>query len=321
MIIREVEFWFRALARTLECRLFWIWVGLLMVPVTASSAQLIVLGVAQDAGYPQIDCYEPRCLNLWEDFELQSGATSLAVVNSQGRVLLFDAAPELPEQLYVLWRHSKARVSDIDGIFLTHAHMGHYLGLAHLGKEAVGAREVPVYVMPRFKQFLKRNGPWSQLVTERNILLRDLNDERWLTVNDVRVKPMLVPHRDEYSETVGFVIEAGQRVLYLPDIDKWGKWAWNLADVLQAVDWAFIDASFFGQGELPGRDMSLIPHPTVSETMSLLADIPEVEKSKVRFIHMNHTNPLLQRASPEREAVLAAGFGIARPGEVVDLVP
>jgi len=320
-MIRGVELWLRALARLRECCQLGIWLGLLTVSVNASSAQLIVLGVAQDAGYPQIDCYEPRCLDLWEDLELQSGATSLAVVNRQGRVLLFDAAPELPEQLYVLWRHSKARVSDIDGIFLTHAHMGHYLGLAHLGKEAVGAREVPVYVMPRFKQFLERNGPWSQLVTERNIVLREVKEAQWVTVNDVRVKPMLVPHRDEYSETVGFVIEARQRVLYLPDIDKWGKWAWNLAEVLETVDWAFIDASFFGQGELPGRDMSLIPHPTVSETMTLLADIPEVEKSKVRFIHMNHTNPLLRKASPEREAVLAAGFGIARPGEVLDLAP
>ena len=287
----------------------------------ALSARLIVLGVAQDAGYPQINCYEPRCLAVWENPSLQSGASSVAIVTGERRILLFDAAPELPEQLYTLWRHEKVTVADIDGIFLTHAHMGHYLGLAHLGKEAISAWDVPVYVMPRFKQFLEKNGPWSQLVTERNVQLRALEEDRWFDVSGVQVKPLLVPHRDEYSETVGFVIDAGQRVLYLPDIDKWERWSQPLGAVLSSVDLALIDASFFGQGELPGRDMSQIPHPTVSETMALLADLPKAEKSKVRFIHMNHTNPLLREASPEHQAVLEAGFGIARPGDVIDLEP
>ena len=115
------------------------------------SPQLMVFGVAQDAGYPQIDCFEPRCIPLWESAPMQSGASSLALVTADSRVLLFDAAPELPQQLYTLWQATGTRVADISGIFLTHAHMGHYLGLAYLGKEAISADRVPVYVMPRFK--------------------------------------------------------------------------------------------------------------------------------------------------------------------------
>jgi len=283
------------------------------------SPQLMVLGVAQDAGYPQIDCFEPRCIALWESAPMQSGASSLALVTADSRVLLFDAAPELPQQLYTLWQATGTRVADISGIFLTHAHMGHYLGLAYLGKEAISADRVPVYVMPRFKQFLETNGPWSQLVSEQNILLKTLTHNQPVDVADVQVKPLQVPHRDEYSETVGFLIDAGQRILYLPDIDKWRKWNVDLATMVQSVDLAFIDASFFGPGELPGRDMSLIPHPTVVESMDLLESLSREDKGKVHFIHMNHTNPMLRPNSPERQSVLDRGFRIAQPGQRIVL--
>ena len=283
------------------------------------SPQLVVLGVAQDAGYPQIDCFEPRCIPLWESAQLQSGASSLALVTADSRVLLFDAAPELPQQLYSLWQATGTRVADISGIFLTHAHMGHYLGLAYLGKEAISADRVPVYVMPRFKQFLETNGPWSQLVSEQNIVLKTLTHDRPVAVAGVQVKPLQVPHRDEYSETVGFLIDAGQRILYLPDIDKWHKWNVDLASMVQSVDLAFIDASFFGLGELPGRDMSLIPHPTVVESMDLLEDLSPKDKGKVHFIHMNHTNPMLRPNSPERQSALDRGFRIAQPGQRIVL--
>ena len=277
--------------------------------------QLMVLGVAQDAGYPQIGCFEARCIPLWESAPMQSGASSLALVTEDSRFLLFDAAPELPQQLYSLWQATGTSVADISGMFLTHAHMGHYLGLAYLGKEAISADRVPVYVMPRFKKFLETNGPWSQLVSEQNIVLEKLTNNRSVDVAGVQVQPLRVPHRDEYSETVGFVIDAGQRILYLPDIDKWRKWNVDLASMVQSVDLAFIDASFYGPGELPGRDMSLIPHPTVVESMDLLQSLSSPDRGKVHFIHMNHTNPMLRPDSPERQSVLDRGFRIAHPGQ------
>ncbi len=140
-----------------------------------------------------------------------------------------------------------------------------------------------------------------------------------MVVAGVQVKPLQVPHRDEYSETVGFLIDAGQRILYLPDIDKWRKWNVDLASMVQSVDLAFIDASFFGPGELPGRDMSLIPHPTVVESMDLLESLSLEDKGKVHFIHMNHTNPMLRPDSPERQSVLDRGFRIAQPGQRIVL--
>ena len=72
---------------------------------------------------------------------------------------------------------------------------------------------------------------------------------------------MLIPHRDEYSETVGFVIRGPDRsALFLPDIDKWDRWERKIADVLADADVAYLDGTFFADGELLGRDMSKIPH-------------------------------------------------------------
>ena len=52
--------------------------------------------------------------------------------------------------------------------------MGHYSGLLFLGKEALGGQSVPVFALPRMRQFLRNNGPWEQLISEKNIALRPL---------------------------------------------------------------------------------------------------------------------------------------------------
>ncbi len=89
--------------------------------------------------------------------------------------------------------------------------MGHYTGLMHLGREAMGARAVPVWAMPRMRDFLASSGPWSQLVRLRNIELQPLAADSTVTLGDsLHVTPFLVPHRDEYSETVGFRIEGAR---------------------------------------------------------------------------------------------------------------
>ena len=130
-------------------------------PPTTSKVVLHVLGVAQDAGYPQVNCYEPRCLPVWAQPELGSGASMLALVIDGRRFHLFDAAPTLPRQLYQFWTETSLTLGDLDGVWLTHAHMGHYAGLLHFGKEAASTRAVPVHAMPRMMAFLARNGPWS----------------------------------------------------------------------------------------------------------------------------------------------------------------
>ncbi len=282
-----------------------------------SSVYLQVLGVAQDAGYPQANCYQAHCLRAWEDKELRRMASSIAIIDKKSATkYLFDATPDMREQLYELHLAAPDEEFTLNGVFLTHAHMGHYTGLMHFGHEAGGMKGVPVYAMPRMRQFLSGNGPWDQLVRYKNIKLLPLADGTPVKFgDDLVVTPFLVPHRDEYSETVGYRIDGPSKsAVFIPDIDKWERWDTDIREIIRSVDYALIDATFFADGELPGRDMSQILHPFVAESMTLFDQLNDEEKSRVIFIHMNHTNPLLIDDSPEQAEVERRGFRFAREG-------
>lgn len=282
---------------------------------------LYILGVAQDAGYPQTGCYQPHCMPGWRDRNLRRNAVSLGLIDPAGqRKYMFDATPGFPEQLYTLETKAPSAEFEMAGIFLTHAHIGHYTGLMFLGHEAMGADHVPVYAMPRMQRYLEENGPWSQLVDYGNIELKPLNDGVPLALGSITVTPFLVPHRDEFSETVGYRIAGPEKTaVFIPDINKWSEWQTDLPELVKSVDYALLDATFFADGELPGRDMSKIPHPFVVETMTLLEPLPAGQRGKVWFIHLNHTNPLLEPDSDASKLVRSKGFHIASEGVRLDL--
>jgi pyrroloquinoline quinone biosynthesis protein B len=191
----------------------------------------------------------------------------------------------------------------------------------HFGREAVGASGIPVYAMPRMHEFLSNNGPWDQLVRLGNIELRALKDGEPTQVSQkVSVTSFTVPHRDEYTETVGYRIDGPDKsAVFIPDIDKWEMWSTDILEIVRSVDYALVDATFFRDGELGGRDMSKIKHPFVSESMALFDSLKKEERARVIFIHMNHTNPLLIDDSPEQAEVESRGFRYAREGMRLDL--
>lgn len=284
-----------------------------------SSLFITILGIAQDAGFPQAGCEKENCRLYWEGKEQKRHATSLGLVDKEtGQSCIFEATPDFKEQLHHLIKESdRAKLS---GIFLTHAHIGHYTGLMHLGHEVMGASNVPVYVMPQMKSYLEENGPWSQLVNYENIALKKLRADSAITLSEnLTITPFLVPHRDEFSETVGYHIESQNKsALFIPDINKWGIWNRSIVEEIAKVDYAFLDATFYDSNELHGRDMSEIPHPFVEESIALFKDLPDSEKAKVHFIHFNHTNPLILD-SPERKQVEELGFKVAFEGMRVAL--
>jgi pyrroloquinoline quinone biosynthesis protein B len=294
--------------------------GFLLVLMATASAQesawLTVLGVVQDAGYPQAGCYQPHCMPGWEDARLQRGATSIAVVDpGAGHNYLFEATPDLPRQLYALNQLAPDTDYELAGVFLSHAHIGHYAGLMYFGREAMGASGVNVFAMPRMGEFLSGNGPWSQLIELNNIQLRPLQNLRPELLGAIRVTPLQVPHRDEFSETVGYRISGpNHSALFIPDINKWELWERSISDEIDNVDYALLDATFFDGDELPGRDMSEIPHPFVVESMALFDPLPAAERSKIWFIHMNHSNPLLDSNSNAYRRVIEAGYNVAHEG-------
>ena len=287
--------------------------------------ELLVLGVAQDAGLPQIGVSDDPA---WVDPGQRRLATSLALIDRRsGARYLFDATPDIREQMHRLDRHTGdlRRGLRLNGVFLTHAHIGHYAGLMMLGREAAATRGVPVYAMPRMRDFLRTNGPWSQLVALNNVRLTELDDRRAVDLAPgLTVTPVRVPHRDEYSETVGFLVRGSKAsALYLPDIDDWDSWRSEFgveaADLIRSVDAAYIDATFYDDGELPPALIASIPHPRIVQSMARFGGFSAEDRARVRFIHLNHTNPAIRQGSVQAEEIERRGFRLAREGETLCL--
>ena len=257
------------------------------VSQTPKGWQLVVLGIAQDGGMPHAGCTKSPCADARAGKRPAEKVSCVGLVNRElGLAYIIDATPDFPAQLYALTGGQAP-----DGIFLTHAHIGHYTGLMVLGKEVMAAKSVPVYGTERMTEFLQRNGPWSLLVDNRYIELRTLTpDQAVALTGGLKITPMLVPHRDEFTDTVGFLI-AGPRakVLFIPDIDKWEKWSRKVRDVADGVDYLLLDGTFGSMDELPNRNIADVPHPLMSETRKLLRGT----RAKLWFIHVNHSNPAL----------------------------
>ena len=280
---------------------------------------IVVLGTTQDAGYPQIGCDKECCKKYWDKKIGKQKVSCLALFDpSTNQKWIFDATPDLTEQIH---DGDKLQKGNLSGIFLTHAHIGHYTGLMYLGREALNAKEIPVYAMPRMYDYLKDNGPWNQLVGLKNIQLQKLGADSTIKLTDrISVTPILVPHRDEFSETVGYSIKTGNKtVLFIPDIDKWQKWDRDIKQLVKQYDHLFLDGTFYQDGELPGRNMAEVPHPFVQESMKLFNDLSTGQKQKIWFIHFNHTNPLMDKSSKQYKEVTSKGFNVAVEGLKISL--
>jgi pyrroloquinoline quinone biosynthesis protein B len=282
----------------------------------------VVLGSVQDGGLPQAGCYTPRCIRGRNPDAVRLVASLALIDPGAERFYLVDASPDLTRQMDLIpgaaFRRRATERRPFDGVFLTHAHMGHYLGLALLGREGMGVAPTPCYCTARMAGFLRSNGPWSLMVTEGRLDLRPLEPDRWHRISDrLSVKLLVVPHRDEFSDTVGFVFRGpGRSLLYLPDIDRWERWSRKIEDVVAEVDIALLDGTFYSAEEVPGRSQAEIPHPLIPDTMTRLATL--ARRTQVVFTHLNNTNPALDDG-PEADAIRRAGFGLAREGATYSL--
>ena len=282
---------------------------------------ITILGTAQDGGFPHIGCQKKWCDDFYKGISPKQKVVSLGLIDKEAQQkFLFEATPDISTQLADLEKNHLKTRTIIDGVFITHAHMGHYAGLLYFGKEALGKKNIPVYAMPKMKNFLINNGPWSQLVTTKNIAFSNLRKDKVVQLNNsLKVTPFLVPHRDEFSETVGYKIEGKNKsALFIPDINKWSLWEKNIVEEVKKVDYAFLDATFFKEGEI-NRPMSEVPHPFIEETVDLFKNESLTTKNKVIFIHFNHTNPALQPISKERNELTLLGYKFATEGKRFEL--
>ena len=288
--------------------IFWVFFS---YSQTIESDYIQVLGIVQDAGYPHIGC-EKDCCKVVSPGDYFVSCLGL-VDKTNNKRYLFDATPDIHNQINLLEKFPEANL--IDGIFLTHAHIGHYTGLMYLGREGLGGKNIMVYALKRMARFLKKNGPWDQLVKLKNISIQTIYNKEFVKLSEnIFVIPIRVPHRDEYSETVGYkIIGKSKKILFIPDIDKWDEWKKSIIEEVKLVDYAFIDGTFYNGTEL-NRDMREIPHPSIEETLQLFSNQPVAERNKIYFIHINHTNPILTNKNGIRDLVEGLGFNIAQRG-------
>jgi pyrroloquinoline quinone biosynthesis protein B len=289
---------------------------IISISVNSQSEYIYILGNTQDAGLPHIGCQHPFCEDNFNIYE-EHYTTSIAVVNSDlKKYILFEATPDITFQLNNLKRNIFDEFLLPESIYITHAHIGHYTGLMYFGREALGAKDLMVRVLPRMSNFLQNNGPWSQLVDINNIKIKEINfGSSTKELTNIYITPFQVPHRDEYSETAGYIIKGkNKKALFIPDIDKWEKWDRDFSQIAKEFDFLLIDATFYDSKEI-NRDISEIPHPLVTETIDLLSGLSIENRNKVYFIHMNHTNMMLDPDSELSRLVLSKGFNIARLGQ------
>jgi pyrroloquinoline quinone biosynthesis protein B len=284
---------------------------------------LFVLGIGQDGGLPHVGCNQSCCVEAREK-GLERYPVSLGLFdNKSKKLILIEASPRVEAQIslfHKLVARSQKPRKPIDGIFLTHAHIGHYLGLAQFGREVASTHNIPTYVGPRMADFLRTNGPWNQLVKLKQIQLRTLKPGTPVQVfPGLHILPILVPHRDEFSETFAFkIIGPNRTVLFVPDIDRWDRHQKLLAHLLESIDFAYLDGTFFDGRELPGRNILEVPHPPIVLSMKLLQNEARKHPGSIRFLHLNHSNPLFQDKNLQK-ALRDRGFAIARRGERIDL--
>jgi len=273
----------------------------------------------QDAGYPHIGC-EKFCCNENFNSATVNFVTSLGITDLvDKKSFLLEATPDISMQLKFL-KNIYNSSTIIDGVFITHAHIGHYTGLMYFGREALGAYKVPVYVMPKMKLFLESNSPWNQLIDLNNIQLSEIFHNKNINIsNNLEIVPFTVPHRDEFSETVGYkIIGPNKSALFIPDINKWNLWDKDIVEEVKDVDYAFLDATFFKDGEV-NRSMEEIPHPFVVETLNLFKNESDELKNKIYFIHFNHTNISLQDKNPVIDSISKLGYNFTRFGDQLSL--
>ena len=274
-------------------------------------AVVTLLGIAQDGGRPQPGCTRSCCQGLTED-DYRS-PVALGIQTSGGTTLLVEATRDLGRQLRMIGNPS------IDHLFITHAHLGHVDGLGLFGRETMSARNIKLHCSPSMQALIEATPAWNQLL-KQNVLEPSTFPQ--VEIDDVIVEFIPVPHRAELSDMHATIIRGEEKsLLFLPDHDSWDQTLeLHGCESIRAflrkfnIDVALLDGTFWSGGELQGRDMSVVPHPTIEESLQRLGERQESDP-EIQFIHLNHTNPVYRINSDEHQLVVNLGWKVPVEGK------
>jgi pyrroloquinoline quinone biosynthesis protein B len=278
-------------------------------------ATLTVLGIAQDGGRPQPGCQRPCCQDLLAvDYR---SPVSLGIKTKNGTTILIEATRDLGRQLITFGEPS------IDHLFLTHAHLGHVDGLGLFGRETMSARGIPLHSSQSMQNLIKSTPAWA-LLLEQGVF--ELTKIGYVEIDDVVIESIAIPHRAELSDMHAFVLRGKEHsVLFLPDHDSWDQTlaahsAPSIREWLKEIEvtHALLDGTFWSGDELQGRDMSVVPHPTIQDSLARLGQ-KQSGDPEIYFTHLNHTNPAYREDGAEYQKITKFGWRVSSEGQRINL--
>jgi pyrroloquinoline quinone biosynthesis protein B len=278
-------------------------------------ATLTVLGISQDGGRPQPGCQRPCCQDL-SAVDYRS-PVSLGIKTKNGTTILIEATRDLGRQLITFGE------PNIDHLFLTHAHLGHVDGLGLFGRETMSARGIPLHSSPSMQNLIKSTPAWA-LLLEQGVF--ELTEIGRVKIDDVVIESIAIPHRAELSDMHAFVLRGKEHsVLFLPDHDSWDQTlaahsASSIREWLKEIEvtHALLDGTFWSGDELQGRDMSVVPHPTIQDSMARLGQ-KQSGDPEIYFTHLNHTNPAYREDGAEYQKITKFGWRVSSEGQRINL--
>lgn len=293
--------------------------------------QCVVLGSAAGGGYPQWNCRCSVCSLYWNgDPRVSRRTQSSIAISANGKDwVLLNCSPDIREQIGQLkqLQPNALRGSPIQAVVLTNGDIDHIGGLLSL-------REGTAFHLYGTKTVLEtiEASPVFSVLDRRVVSISAFAiGERFSPLPDLRIEAFKVPGKVplylegnspntelEGEFTVGLEVSdaAGKRLHYVPGCAKLTP---ELRRQLEGSDCLFFDGTLWrddemiaeGLGSKTGKRMGHMP---LSGAEGSIEAFTRVNVARKFFIHINNTNPVHIKGSPEERATRNAGWDIAHDG-------
>jgi pyrroloquinoline quinone biosynthesis protein B len=307
---------------------------------------LLVLGSAAGGGFPQWNSNDAASKRARASDPAAPNRTqsSLAVTCDDGRWVVFNASPDLRQQINdnpALHPKNGLRHSPISGVVLTNGDVDHVAGLLTMRE----SHPFALYATERVLSVLRANSIF-------NVLNPDYVERRRMRPNEpfevcdrqgdgtgVVVEAFAVPGKvalyledaaagsnfgTQPEDTVGLRItdrDNRSQCFYVPGCaaltdDLAGRLAGAPLVLFDGTLWRDDEMIVAGVGSKTGRRMG---HMSVSGDDGTMAAFEKLGVKRKVFVHMNNSNPILLADSPERAAIARAGWEAAYDGMEIAL--
>ncbi len=308
-----------------------------------------VLGSAAGGSFPQWNCNCENCAGVRAGTLRAKPRTQSTIAISAGgaRWCLLNASPDLGGQIASFPRLAArdtsrgiSRGSSIDAVLLTDAEIDHIAGLLSLRETG----PLHLYCTAAvFEWVFKSNPIFAALVQPGKFTWSPVQDRQ--TVRQAvpiahvdgaetglkyqaypvagKVPVYARPATCDGSNLAYRIVETatGASLFYVPVIRELDD---EIIAAISGCDCVLFDGSFWSETEMESRGAgtrtaSTMGHLPIGGCDGSLARLGALGAIRKIYTHINNTNPILNEDSPERHAVIAAGWQVAEDGMELEL--